>query len=53
VQFVDGLGVPPILAPARIVGIHDAVTATRKSASADDLPVPDTLVTRILNIGQR
>lgn len=46
VQLVGGLNILAILAPARITGVYDAITASAKSARADDLPVPDIPVTQ-------
>ena len=50
-HLVGGLNILAILAPARIIGVYDAIPRRPSSASADDLPVPDMPVTKILDIG--
>ena len=39
-HLVGGLGILAILAPARIIGVDDGISASPSSASAEDLPVP-------------
>jgi hypothetical protein len=44
-QLVGRLNILAILAPARVTGIHDAITASAEFGEGHDLPVPDIPVT--------
>jgi hypothetical protein len=48
---VGGLDIPAILAPARLVGVYDAIAASAKFGERRRLALPDKPVTKLLDNG--